>query len=94
MQDLQARPGDGQGLSKERAETGAEHPAQDAAMEAEQLIPLGLRHHQVQGTFSIGVNWGSNEMTNAAFIQGAARDYFRRFLEGTVALIMLRRGGY
>ncbi|MEW6291512.1 MAG: hypothetical protein AB1545_16875 [Thermodesulfobacteriota bacterium] len=26
-----------------------------------------------------GWNWGKNGMTNAAFIQGAARDYFRQF---------------
>jgi len=24
-------------------------------------------------------NWGRNGMTNAAFIQGSARDYFRQF---------------
>jgi len=26
-----------------------------------------------------GWNWGNNGMTNAAFLQGAARDYFRQF---------------
>jgi len=26
-----------------------------------------------------GWNWGKNGMTNAVFLQGAARDYFRKF---------------
>ena len=28
---------------------------------------------------SYGWNWGKNGMSNAAFLQGAARDYFRKF---------------
>ena len=27
----------------------------------------------------LGLNWGKNGMTNAVLVQGAARDYFRRF---------------
>lgn len=56
--------------TKLRLKTGLLEPSEDESEFVEFLYLKGGDH---------GWTWGMNGMTNAAFLEGAARDYFRRF---------------
>jgi hypothetical protein len=60
-------------------EISAEEKRQKLASIPEPVDPVeSVEFLYLNGT-SQGWNWGKNGMTNAAFIQGAARDYFRQY---------------